>query len=278
MKIFAHHAHVFPDDVRSKDPEIPPPASSLPELCRLMEQCGIDRAVVFAPFPEFYEGTGFHPNRWLSDEIKNYPFLEGFGTIDFKKENIEEQVEEIKKLGLKGIKLHPAVQKFSILSSKAFRVYKVAQNLNLPISFHTGVHWYPIKETHPLLLDEVAHRFPRLRFSMEHVGGYHFFKDAVAVIMNNFQGGDKRLNSNIYAGIVSVFEQTIEANFWYLGEERVKELINLIGDSFLIFGLDFPYRTGEEIKRDIRIIKYLDISNKSKEKILGKNLEKFLGP
>jgi len=278
MKIFAHHAHVFPNNVHPKDPEIPPPASSLSDLCRLVEECDIDRVVAFAPFPEFYQGVEFHPNRWLSNEIRNYPSLEGFGTIDFEKKNTEEQVEEIKKLDLKGIKLHPAVQKFSILSPKAFRVYETAQDLTLPISFHTGVHWYPIKETHPLLFDIVAHRFPRLKFSMEHVGGYHFFKDAVAVIMNNFQGGDKRLNSNIYAGIVSVLEQTPEANFWYLGREKVKELINLVGDSFLIFGLDFPYRTKTEIKEDIRIIKHMDTLDSSKEKILGKNLEKFLIP
>lgn len=279
-QIFAHHAHVFPGNVHLTIPEKAladfVSRGSISNLLSLMKDCLIARAVVFAPFPMFCRGTAIHPNRWLAKEISEHLELIGFGVIDFERDDVQKQVEEIKDLGLRGIKLHPAAQRFCITSPKAFEVYGAAQRLNLPISFHTGVHWYRLRENHPLLFDEVAYHFPKLKFSMEHVGGYHFFEDAVAVIMNNFRGGQMRFGSNIYAGLTNVFHWTKTANFWYLGKEKVKKLLDLIGDDFVIFGLDFPFVTASEIKESIRIIEDLDVTQETKDKILGINLERFL--
>lgn len=61
------------------------------------------------------------------------------------------------------------------MDDKACEVYSAAQENGLFLSFHTGLHWHRIADYQPLLFDEVAWNFPRLKFSMEHVGGYHFF-------------------------------------------------------------------------------------------------------
>lgn len=278
MDIFAHHAHIIPEAPGTDNVENAH-SGSFTALLSCMRECGIARAIVFPPFPPYpstSKGRKFNPNQWLAQEIEKYPQLDGFGIVDFEKGELKKQVEELKYLGLKGIKIHPAVQRIPIVCKKAFQVYETAERLKLPISFHTGVHWYSIKATHPLLFDEVAHYFPHLKFSMEHVGGFHFFDDAVAVIMNNFHGEDQRLGSNIYAGVVSSLSWTSKANFWYLGKERVKKLIDMIGEDFVIFGLDFPHRSNEEIKESILIIQDLEISKEAKEKILGRNLDRFL--
>lgn len=78
----------------------------------------------------------------------------------------------------------------------------------MPISFHTGVHRARISESHLLLFDEVAFNFKNLKFSMEHVGGYSFFYEAVAVMTNN--------PKNTYAGLTSVFDRGTN-RCWYLG-------------------------------------------------------------
>ena len=183
MKIFAHHAHVFPKEIRED--------GTMEALLSLMNACDIDQAVAFAPFYEYFDRE-FPVNVWLAEELFKHPELVGFGVIDFRKDNLEEQVEEIAKLGLKGIKIHPAFQKIKIDGQKAFVVYEKAQEKGLVISFHTGVHWHRIAEYHTLLFDEVAWHFPKLKFTMEHVGGYSFFKEAVAVLVNN--------RENVYAG------------------------------------------------------------------------------
>ena len=46
--IFANHAHVFPKEIR--------PEGSVESLLRFMDECGIDKAVAFAPFDDrFHE-------------------------------------------------------------------------------------------------------------------------------------------------------------------------------------------------------------------------------
>lgn len=259
MKIFAHHAHVFPKELRED--------GTVEALLALMEECGIERAVAFAPFYEYFDQE-FPVNQWLAGELLKHRELYGFGVIDFRKENLEEQVEEIARLGLLGIKIHPAFQKIKIDGEKAFRVYGEAQKHGLVLSFHTGVHWHRIAEYHTLLFDEVAWHFPKVRFTMEHVGGYSFFKEAVAVLVNN--------RETVYAGLTSVFDPVMN-KFWYLGEEKVNELLWQIGAGRCVFGLDFPYNQAAEIKSAIRHVKNLNAAQEEIEGILGGNLEKLLG-
>jgi predicted TIM-barrel fold metal-dependent hydrolase len=90
--------------------------------------------------------------------------------IDFAKDNIKEQVEKIRDFGFKGIKMHPAWQRFNVMCDKAQQVYAAAEELGLFVSFHTGIHWHRIKDYDIKLYDEVACTFPKLNFSMEHIG------------------------------------------------------------------------------------------------------------
>ena len=257
MEIFANHAHVFPEEVR--------PEGSFKKLLALMDECEIHEAVAFAPFSEQVKEAGLDANLWLAEELHKYPRIYGFGTIDFTKGKIEKQVEEISKLGFRGIKLHPAYQKFNLLADELHQVYAAAQDLDLLLCFHLGVHWHRIKDYHPLLCDEMAHQYPKLKFTMEHVGGLSFFLDALAVLANNLE------SKNVYAGITSVLNKDMNL-LWYLGAERMELLAALIGSGQMIFGLDFPYNGVYETKESIDCIKSLELSEADKVKILGGNL------
>lgn len=265
VKIFANHAHVFPETVR-KD-------GTIDSLKQIMDKCGIEKSVVMAPFAEFLKGTCLSANRWLYDEIKNDGSLHGFGIVDFRREDIITQIDEIANFGFKGIKLHPAFQKFKIDGEKACQVYKRAQELGLFVSFHTGIHWHRISDYNMLLFDEVAFRFPELKFSMEHLGGYCFFKEGLAVMLNNNTG---KPFPRIYAGLTSVFDSN-ENKYWYLNDRQIKDLIWLAGDNTSIFGLDFPYNREDKISYAIKHILELDIPESAKGKILGGNLNEALG-
>jgi len=118
------------------------------------------------------------------------------------------------------------------------------------------------------LFDEVAFNFPKLKFSLEHVGGYSFFKDAVGVIMNNRKG-------NIYAGLTSVFDKRTDPH-WYLSSVQLMELAELIGDSFMIFGLDFPYKQADDIQEAIDLLENIGFSDEALNRILGGNMEEIV--
>lgn len=269
-KIFANHAHVFPKG--SKD------NAQLENLKVLMEECGIEGVVCFAPFNHQTERVGItiNQNKWLYEEIKNEKNLIGFGTINFDIGSINEQVKEIKELGFKGIKIHPAAQEVKVDGRELFEVYAEAEKQGLFLSFHTGLHWHRIKEYSMLLFDEVAYNFPKLKFSMEHVGGYSFFKEALLVMNNN-----ERKGNNIYAGLTSIsMEEDALGNLrpgaWSLTDDDLCTLIHQTGEKNSIFGLDFPYKDARYTKNAIERIKNLPITEDAKKGILGENLKAVL--
>ncbi len=264
--IFANHAHIYPAQLRAD--------GDLDTLKRLMDECGIDRCVAFATFPDRFAelGLGINNNVWLHEQIKNDAAFTGFGTIDFEKDNLEEQVDLVASLGFKGIKLHPPAQEFAILEERSLRVYERAQSHNLFLCFHTGLHWSRLKDNLPISYDEVAYQFPDLRFSMEHIGGYSFFNDALAVIANNKRGGRQ---PRVFAGWTSI--DSVDGGAWTLTDAQLETVIAQTGEDKSIFGLDFPFKKTDYILESIKRIKSLNISETAKEKILGGNLHREIG-
>lgn len=259
--IFANHAHVFPKEIR--------PEGTVEKLLELMDECGIDMAVCYPPFHDRYREAGFtdDPNEWLAKEIEGNKRLVAFGNIDFEKGNLRQQVYRLAALGFKGIKMHPPYQEFVIDGPEAFEVYEAAQEKGLFISFHSGMHWHRLRDNRVILFDEVAWNFPNLKFSMEHIGGYHFYREALAVMCNNSRNGN-----SVYAGWTSVGLHKGKDSVWALTDEELERVIHQTGEDRSIFGLDFPYNNADVIKADIARIKSLDISEGCKEKILGINL------
>ena len=227
-----------------------------------MDDCEIDQCVCFAQFFEW--GSDYDTNEYLYDAIKNKDEFVGFGVIDFNNKDFAGQINKMKNYGFKGIKLHPAVQHFRIDSPETFKVYEEAEKLDMFLSFHTGVHGGRLVNESLLLFDEAAHHFPNLKFSLEHVGGYCFFNEALAVIMNN--------PGRVFAGLTSIYEY----GMWYLDDKKMFDLLSIAGAEKCIFGLDFPWNNSEKTKKAIEYIKQLNIDETSKEKILGGNLRRVL--
>ncbi len=266
-KIFANHAHIFPKVLRE--------SGTVDSLLRLMDECEIEKAVCFATFADRFSESGINmnTNEFLASEIASHDNLYGFGTIDFERDDIEEQVKQIESLGFYGIKLHPAYQEFNLMSEKAQRVYGEAQDRNLFLSFHTGIHWHRIADYQMLLYDEIAYNFPMLRFSMEHLGGYHFFKEGLAVMVNNSRNDIR----NTFAGWTSIaMADNGLYDEWSLSDEQLRNLVYQTDNFSHIFGLDFPYKNAEKTKKAIKRIIELDIPAEAKEGILGKNLAREL--
>ena len=263
--LFVNHCHVFPES-----PDLPAQlgvVGTLDRLVDVMKRCGIDRAVAFAPFEEWGWSSAFggDPNEWLADELPSYPELVGFACINPKSPDAVERLERAWRRGLLGVKLHPPIQRFRPNDRSLFRFYGKAEELGMVLDFHTGIHGWRLTEYQPLLLDDVAYEFPNLKIIMEHVGGALFYNQAVAVML------DKR---NVYAGVATVLDEN--AVSWFLGAEKIEELVKLIGEDRLVYGTDFPYNGWERISKDIEMIKNLDISESAKKKILGENLARIL--
>lgn len=272
-RIFANHAHLFPKNTK--------PNGDIDCLKALLDECEIESAVCFSPFwhqMDMYAHTTWQdPCEWTANTLKNEPNLVGFGTVDFDRADRKDQVKKIKDLGLYGIKIHPAAQEVNIAGKELFEVYEEAERQGLFISFHTGLHWHRIADYQMLLFDEVAYNFPKLRFSMEHIGGYSFFKEALLIMNNNSRGEVQ----NTFAGWTSIAMETDamgneRAGAWSLTDDQLCTLIHQTGYERSIFGLDFPYKGIPETKAAIDRIKNLPIPDEAKKGILGENLRREL--
>lgn len=268
IRILVNHAHVFPSSINA--------GGTVERLLHLLDTCGIEQAVCFAPFPHQLRAAGLDPTLWLSKEISRRDRLHGFGTLDLHRSDIRQQVIRIKELGMRGIKMHPNAQEFDILSPAALEAYGAAQDQKLFITFHSGVHHYRLKDYEVLKFDEVSYNFPDLAFSMEHVGGYHFFFEALAVIANRIPfppvPGKRCM---VYAGLTSIFTPNYN-RFWYMSRDRLLELLAQAGPEQLIFGLDFPYNLEENTRLALETIRSLPMNEAQCAMVLGGNLRRVL--
>jgi predicted TIM-barrel fold metal-dependent hydrolase len=264
MPIFANHAHVAPPDAL--------PHATVDDLLRLMDQCGIERAVCFAPFGRQFEaaGRGDDPNAWLAEAIADRDELIGYATLAPQDPASIPALDRAVSLGLRGVKLHPAIDLFDLTDPRCLDFYAAATALGLPLDFHTAPHHAPLRAAEVLKHDEIAWAVPGAVQILEHAGGRPFFTDALAVLANHHADPPR-----VYTGITSVLNPAHRV--WYLGPERVEELARVLGSGVLIYGLDFPYNSAEEIREELRLCRELDLGPGGLEALLGGNLARLLG-
>ena len=142
-------------------------------------------------------------------------------------------------LGLKGIKLGPNYQVFDPLGEAAQHVYALAERHGLPILFHQGaspVQEAPLRYAHPLLMDEIAIRYPELRVVMAHLG-HPWQRETIVTI---------RKHPHVYADVSALFYRPWS---FYEGLRLATEWGAL---DKLLFGSDFPIATPAETAAGLR--------------------------
>jgi uncharacterized protein len=166
----------------------------------------------------------------------------GFLSIHPEVEGAEDELERARTdLGLRGIKLGPNYQIFDPLGPAALRVYELAERHGLPILFHQGaspVREAPLRYAHPLLMDEIAIRFPELRVVLAHMG-HPWQRETIVTI---------RKHPHLYADVSALFYRPWS---FYEGMRLATEW-NVLDK--LLLGSDFPIATPAETVRGLRAV------------------------
>lgn len=165
----------------------------------------------------------------------------GFMSVDPNRADYLDEYERAKSLGLKGIKLGANYQRFDPLGTEAFELYRKANKDGLPILFHIGaspIAGAPLKNAHPLTIDEIAIAFPDLKIVMAHIG-HPWVRETVAVI---------RKHPNVYSDVSAIYTRpwmTYEALVmaWEWGAMHK-----------LLFGSDFPITTPDYAMERLRAV------------------------
>ena len=261
MKRIDCHCHIYPEAIAAravagtgKFYDLPLVyGGTLSDLISVHDGVKISGGVIFsvATTPRQAESI----NRFIAETAAESGgrFI-GLGTVHPDSETIEEDIENIIALGLRGVKLHPDIQKFRVDAPKCLKIYELCEG-RLPVLLHAGDHRYDF--SNPRRLSSVLSVFPSLTVIGAHFGGWSVWDEAVSKLCD-YQNFYVDCSSTLYA----------------VSPERGRQLVRAYGADRVLFGTDHPmWFYEEEIKR----FAALGLEDEEAEKILCKNSAKLFG-
>ncbi len=244
--------------------------ASVDALARAEREAGIDRFVLLPVtgrsdrVPEL--------NRWAAEQARRHPAIIPFGSLIARSPALEADLAQVLDLGLRGVKIHPFLQRLDVLSPEAHRMWSLLEEAGLPVVLDSmslqGLSRYKPHlealagaardfETGPERIAAVARTHDRLILVAAHLGslfGWDWL-EPLLTCPNVF------FDLSFVSGI--------------LPEEVVVRVIGKKGAERILFGTDAPWRTpaAERIW-----FERLPLSEGAREQIAWKNLEALLDP
>ncbi len=258
MAIYDFHAHIYPDKIASRAVEGVGSFYNIPMDCDgtvgslldIGRQAGITNFVVHSVATGAKQVQSI--NNFVAEEAACHPEFIGFGTMHADFEDKVAEVERMRGLGLRGIKIHPDSQKFNVDDERMFPVYDAIQG-NLPLIVHCGDYRYDYD--HPARVRRVLDEFPKLTLIAAHFGGWSLYDLAVEYL----------LDTNCYLDCSSAM--------MYLGNRRSKELIRMYGAERMLFGSDYPmWNPRSELER----LHGIGLTAEEEQMMLQENAERIL--
>lgn len=260
MQITDIHAHVFPDPIAEKASGSIGAFYHMPvrqdgtvrQLLDEERKAGIEYACIHsvALTPHYIDSI----NRFITDTVKDNPDrLTGFGAVHPDCEDIPELICKIKAMGLKGLKIHPDMQKFALDSPAAMEMFAAVEG-KLPIIIHTGD--YRFEYSNPYRMKKVLEAFPKLVCVCAHLGGWSEWDDACRTL----------------TGYENVYLDT-SSSLYAMKPEEARKIIRCYSRDRVLFGTDYPmWNPAEELERFHR----LQLTDDEEEKILCLNAQGLL--
>lgn len=170
----------------------------------------------------------------------------------------EAYVEDLKKAGFKGIKLHPDYQGFYADDGRMYPFYEAAQALQIPVLFHAGLDrgLTPPFKAMPKQLLRVHRDFPRLKIVAAHMGGEDNYDETEATL----------LGTDIYLDTAFVLR--------IMDENILKRFMQKHPIERFLFGTDSPFT---DQKTELQFLYNLSfLTPAQKEKIAGQNAARLM--
>ena len=194
-------------------------------------------------------------NNFIAKEVEAHKeTLIGFGTMHPESEDLKGDIEHLVSLGLKGVKLHPDIQRFKLDDYRCLKIYELCEANDLVLLVHAGDSRYD--NSNPNRLRPIAEIYDKLKIIAAHLGGWSVWREAY-----------KQLSDlgNIYVDCSS--------SFYYIKPNEAKEVIRAYGADKVLFGTDYPMWCP---KSELDIFLSLGLTDEENRKILGENAKKLL--
>ncbi len=261
MKIDAH-VHAFTDSIAEKaikslsaTAKATPYTDGTVKDCRkVLTECNVDYGVLLpiATKPHQQETI----NNWAAEV--NTGNLISFGTVHPDNPDYLSELERIKELGLKGVKIHPDYQGFFVFEQRLIPFWEKCAELDLPVTIHMG--YDPISPlVHRALPQDlifVHSKVPKVKIIAAHMGGMYAWE-----AVYNYLCGDPYiwLDTAYTAGM--------------LNSVLMEEIVKKHGIDRILFASDLPWHkpTSEE-----KVINELNLTDEEKDRIFYRNIAELL--
>lgn len=255
--ILDFHTHAYPDKVAGKAVDFLnnyyhidcQGNGTFEDLLDSAREGGVSHLLVHsvATRPDQVENV----NTWLGQHIGGNVY--GFGSIHPQYPDIPKELDRIKSLGLRGVKLHPDFQRFNADDPAMDEVYGSG---GMPVLIHTGDCTTDFSS--PRRIAHILERFPNLTVIAAHLGGYSEWDEAVKCLMSK--------------GYPNLYVDT-SSSIFLIGPERARKIIRGYGAEHVLFGTDYPLtRHKEELERFFS----LGLTQEETGLILFENAKKLL--
>lgn len=276
--IIDFHTHTFPDKIAAAAIEKLKSASHTHaftsgtegELLSSMDSCNIGKSVVLpvATNPDKIS----HINDISAEKNKDERLIY-FACMHPECKNAKEEMRRIKKMGIKGIKLHPVYQNIDFDDIRTLRILEFAEENELITVTHAGldVGFPGVERCIPKMIQNAVNTVRPKKLVLAHMGGWKLWKEAAELLC----GRGLFIDTSFSIGkMVQDTPYYSDEELQLLSAEEAKNVINAFGADNVLFGTDSPWSDQRESAKNIL---NLDLSDEVKEKILCKNAEKLLG-
>jgi predicted TIM-barrel fold metal-dependent hydrolase len=183
------------------------------------------------------------PNDYVAAYVRQHPEkLIGFASVDPKRPQAPRLLEDaVRRLGLRGLKIAPIYQHFDPWSREAHALLEVADALHIPVLWHQGATFVrdaPLIHARPVLLDEIARRYPELRMWVAHLG--HPWIDELLVVI--------RKHPHLYADMSALTSRPLQLY------HALTSAVEYGVAHKIFFGTDYPFSTLDASLHALRVV------------------------
>lgn len=192
---------------------------TVPNLVREMDELGVTQSVLLAiDFPLFSDNS-----KHAIEASKKTERIIAFGSVHPYGRNVREKLDEQVARGVRGIKIHPAVQQFRPDDPKAMDLYRMCGERNLTVLWHCGpvgiVSHAADFRSQVKFYEKPLAECPKTNFILGHAGALQY-EDALALV---------KKYRNAYPEISSQ------------GLHGVRRMIDGCDPDRVLFGSDWPF-------------------------------------
>lgn len=257
------HTHAFTDDLAAKAvPALLQSADgsltahydgTIAGLVREMDRTGVDVSVIQPVATKAAQVTAI--NDWAAAQASER--IIPFGAMHPDLDDPAAEVARMRRMGLRGFKMHPEHQSFSPDEPRLDAVYAAAAAHGMIVLFHAGADViHPTVHGTPESFAAVIDRHPDLTAILAHLGGFREWRG----VAEHLAGRDVWLDTAYTPG--------------NLPDEEFVALVRAHGVDRVLFGSDGPWT---DAAAEMEHLRSLPLSSRELEDILGGNACRLLG-